>query len=76
MKCSEFKSESGSELNINNSMIQGLHIEPYDVPLVFMAPGSKSHPNPRVPYWVIQTYNNTRKTQAYPLHTNKFTSKA
>jgi hypothetical protein len=31
MKCSKFK--SGSELNINNSMIQGLHIEPYDVHL-------------------------------------------
>jgi hypothetical protein len=29
----EFKSESGSELNINNSMIQGLHIQPYDVPI-------------------------------------------
>jgi hypothetical protein len=41
MKCSKFKSESGSELNINNMMIQGLHIEPYDVPLVFMAPGSR-----------------------------------
>jgi hypothetical protein len=34
MKCSEFKSES--ELNISNSMIQGLHIVPYDVPLVLM----------------------------------------
>jgi hypothetical protein len=41
MKCLKFQSESGSELNINNSMIQGLHIEPYDVPLVFRAPGSK-----------------------------------
>jgi hypothetical protein len=39
MKCSDFK--SGSELNINNSMIQGLHIELYDVTLVFMVPGSR-----------------------------------
>jgi hypothetical protein len=29
MKCSEFKSEHRSELNINNLTIQGLHIEPY-----------------------------------------------
>jgi hypothetical protein len=35
----KFRSES--ELNINNLMIQGLHIEPYNLPLVLMAPGSR-----------------------------------
>jgi hypothetical protein len=41
MKCSEFKSESRSELNRNNLMIQGLHIKPYGVPLVFTVSGSR-----------------------------------
>jgi hypothetical protein len=41
MKCSKFKSKSGSELNINDLTIQGLHIELYNVPLVFTAPGSR-----------------------------------
>jgi hypothetical protein len=41
MKCLEFKNESESELNINTLTIQGLHIEHYDVPLVFTASGSK-----------------------------------
>jgi hypothetical protein len=35
MKSLELKSENGSELNMNNLMIQGLFIEPYDVPFVF-----------------------------------------
>jgi hypothetical protein len=33
MKCSMFKSRSGTELNKNNSTIQGLHTGPYDVQL-------------------------------------------
>jgi hypothetical protein len=41
MKCSEFKSKSGSKLNINDLTIQGLHIELYNVPLVFTALGSR-----------------------------------
>jgi hypothetical protein len=41
MKYAEFESASGSEININISTIQGLHIEPYDVPLVFTVPGSR-----------------------------------
>jgi hypothetical protein len=39
MKCSKFKNGSGSDLNINNSMIQGLHIEPYEVHLGLYGPG-------------------------------------
>jgi hypothetical protein len=41
MKCLEFESASRSRLNVNISTIQELHIEPYDVPLVFTAPGSR-----------------------------------
>jgi hypothetical protein len=37
----KFDNESGSELNINNSRIRGLHIEPYDMHLGIHGTGTQ-----------------------------------
>jgi hypothetical protein len=77
MNCSKFKSKSESELNINNSMIQGSASSPkmWSTRRLLNASAPSWPLSLQVGCQATQTYCNTHSTYV-SLHTIKFTSKA